>query len=49
MRQRGEPATDQIVRGDSSVWEVDGEPGDWLTPFTGWHPGLAIAVKRVTG
>jgi hypothetical protein len=41
--------TDQIVRADGTVWEVDGEPGDWLTPFTGWHPGLQIALKRVTG
>ena len=42
-------ATDKIVRANGTVWEVDGEPGDWQTPFTGWHPGLQIAVKRVTG
>jgi hypothetical protein len=41
--------TDRIQRADGSLWEVDGEPGDWQTPWTGWHPGLEIAVKRVTG
>ncbi|GAA0632186.1 hypothetical protein GCM10010174_61490 [Kutzneria viridogrisea] len=41
--------TDRIVRVDGTVWEIAGEPGDWWTPLTGWHPGLEIAVTRVTG
>lgn len=41
--------TDQIVRADGTVWEVEGQPGDWLTPFTGWHPGIQVGVRRVTG
>jgi hypothetical protein len=40
---------DRIVRADGTVWEVEGEPGDWQTPWTGWHPGKVVAVKRVTG
>jgi len=42
-------ATDRIVRADGSVWDVDGMPGTWATPFTNWKPGLQVAVKRVTG
>jgi hypothetical protein len=42
-------ATDRIVRPDGTLWEVEGMPGPWVTPFTGWAPGLQVAVKRVTG
>lgn len=28
---------------------VDGEPGAWRSPFTGWAPGLEVALKAVTG
>lgn len=28
---------------------VEGLPGDWQSPFTDWHPGLEVAVKRATG
>jgi hypothetical protein len=41
--------TDRIVRADGTVWEVEGEPGDWLSPFTGWHPGIQLGIRRVTG
>lgn len=41
--------TDRIVRADGTVWEVTGEPGDWLTPWSGWHPGIEVALTRVTG
>jgi hypothetical protein len=30
-------------------FEVDGSPNDWSSPFTGWTPGVAIRLKRVTG
>lgn len=41
-------ATDRfMVRGN--VYEVEGQPEDLHSPFTGWNPGLPVAVKRVTG
>lgn len=39
-----EPDARMIVRGET--YEVDGEPGDWRNPFTGWHPGIQVSVKR---
>lgn len=30
-------------------YEVDGSPNDYTSPFTGWKPGIAIKLKRVTG
>ena len=24
----------------------DGLPGEWVNPFTGWAPGIEVAVKR---
>jgi hypothetical protein len=33
------------VRG--AVYEVEGEPGDWRSPFTGWEPGMEIHLTRV--
>lgn len=41
--------TDRVVRADGTLWDVEGEPGDWLDPFTGWHPGIVVAIRRVTG
>lgn len=34
------------VRIGGELYDVEGEPGDWQSPFTGWHPGLEVAVKR---
>ena len=45
------PGTDVLpsdrfeVRG--VVYEVDGEPGDWRSPFTGWRPGMEVQLTRV--
>lgn len=37
--------TDRVrVRG--VLYEVDGIPGDWMNPFTGWNPGLEVALRR---
>lgn len=36
-----------IVRG--VTYEVEGEPGDWRHPFSGWRPGVEVAVSRVEG
>lgn len=29
--------------------EVDGEPGDWVNPYTGHGAGLELALKAVEG
>ena len=31
---------------DGEVYEVDGLPGEWSSPFTGWAPGIEVPVKR---
>lgn len=36
-----------LVRGD--LWEVYGQPEPIVSPFTGWNPGLPVAIGRVTG
>ena len=44
-------ADDEIVIGSGTyagTWKVEGLPGDWKSPFTGWHPGMAVAVKRAS-
>jgi hypothetical protein len=41
-------AVDRVIaRGET--WDVVGQPQDWLSPFTGWRPGRAVALQRVTG
>ena len=35
-----------VVRGEE--WQVDGLPGEWVNPFTGWAPGIEVAVKRAS-
>lgn len=30
-------------------WSVDGEPGDWANPFTGWRPGRVIRLRLARG
>ena len=40
--------TDLIeVRGQ--VYMVEGDPADWVSPFTGWAPGMEVALKRAVG
>jgi len=36
-----------IVRGE--LWEVYGQPETIINSFTGWNPGLPVAIGRVTG
>lgn len=36
-----------VVRG--LTYEVEGDPADWRSPYTGWTPGLVVALKRVEG
>ena len=35
------------VRGET--YEVDGDPQEYRSPFTGWNPGLPLSLTRVTG
>ena len=36
---------DQLII-DGLTYEVDGLPGEWVSPFTGWAPGVEVPVKR---
>lgn len=38
-------ADDRLVI-DGSEYLMDGEPAVWENPFTGWSPGIEVAVKR---
>jgi len=31
---------------DGETYQVDGLPGEWTNPFTGWQPGIEVPVKR---
>lgn len=41
------PSDRMEVRGE--VYEVVGEVADWRSPFTGWHPGIVVNLRRVEG
>jgi hypothetical protein len=48
------PAGSDVHAGDrltvrGVTFEVDGNPADWRSPFTGWSPGLVIPLKNVEG
>lgn len=32
---------------DGETYQVEGNPGEWRSPFTDWAPGLEVAVKKV--
>ena len=34
---------------DGLTYVVDGEPAEWINPFTGSRPGLEVAARRATG
>lgn len=36
-----------LVRG--STYRVEGEPGDWRSPFSGWEPGMEIMARKAVG
>lgn len=38
------PSAEIEVRGE--VFQVVGEPFDWLNPFTGWRPGVQVDLER---
>lgn len=48
------PAGADVKAGDrlvvrSLTYDVEGDPADWRSPFTGWNPGLVIALERADG
>lgn len=30
-------------------YEIDGDPQDWSSPFTGWSPGREVILRRAEG
>lgn len=42
-------ATDVVVLPDGGRYEVDGTPGGFSSPFTGWKPGTRITLRAVSG
>lgn len=43
--------TDDAIDGDDKRiwWQIDGLPGEWANPYTGWQPGIEVPVKRTAG
>ena len=42
-------AADQIRIAEAAwagLYDVVGEPGQWESPFTGWQPGMEVALTR---
>jgi hypothetical protein len=39
---------DDLLVIDGEAYQVDGLPGVWRSPFTGWEPGIEVAVKRAS-
>jgi hypothetical protein len=33
---------------DGVTYQVDGLPGEWRNPFTGWDAGIEVPVKRAS-
>ena len=42
-------ATEVVVFADGTQWEVVGGSDVWRSPFTGWYPGVAVALTKVSG
>ena len=40
--------TDQLVI-DGTVYDIDGFPQRWTSPYTGWEPGCVIDISRKVG
>lgn len=37
------------VKVDGVLYDLDGEPGPWKSPFNGWEAGVEVALKRAAG
>jgi hypothetical protein len=40
--------TDRLILPDGA-YQVVGQPFDYVNPFTGWAPGVEVALERVVG
>ena len=38
--------SDDLLVINGETYQVDGLPGEWVNPFTGWAPGIEVPVKR---
>jgi hypothetical protein len=47
-RSLGVSATDKFIV-NGTPFEVDGDPQDFLNPYTGDQPGLVVRLRKVTG
>jgi hypothetical protein len=47
------PGTDataiDAVQVDGLQYEIDGDPRNWVNPFTGWRAGVEVPLRRATG
>lgn len=34
---------------DGVLWQIEGVAGEWVSPFTGWRPGIEVALARAAG
>ncbi|MFV0315449.1 MAG: hypothetical protein ACK5O2_00610 [Microthrixaceae bacterium] len=41
-------ANDVVTVADED-WRVEGNPGEWRSPFTGWEPGMVAELARGDG
>lgn len=44
-----DPTAIDALEVDGQRYEVDGDPQSWQSPYTGWAPGVAVRLQRVTG
>lgn len=42
-------AMDIVILPGGKRYEVDGAPGGFASPFTGWQPGQQIVLRAVSG
>jgi hypothetical protein len=38
-----------VTPSTASIYTIEGDPADWLNPFTGSTPGMEISVKKAVG
>lgn len=37
------------IRMRTVMYEIDGDPGDWISPYSQWMPGLVVLLRKVEG
>ena len=41
--------TDKVLVPGQGTFHVGGKPASWMSPFTGWAPGVVVPLEEVTG